>query len=297
MKKEAIVPLLAILIAISCGERGKSPDAYGNFEATEVMLSAESNGVILDFSLEEGQSLMQGERVGTIDTLQLFLKRKQLHASLLALEAQLPDIRSQVEVVDEQLAKADVDFRRIDALFRMQAATQKQLDDVTAQIELLKRQKQSLLAGLNTQTRALLAQGAPLEAQIEALDDQLAKCTIRSPIGGVVLNKYAEAGEVTAYGKPLFLVADLSQLRLKVYVSEPQLPSVKLGAKATVRIDGSGGKLQEFEGTVQWISTKAEFTPKIVQTRDERVNLVYAVKIVVPNDGSLKIGMPGEVNF
>ncbi|MGL4994015.1 MAG: HlyD family secretion protein [Bacteroidales bacterium] len=292
-----ILMLLLTFTFVSCGLADERADAYGNFEATEVMVSSQANGVIVRLDIQEGDQLEIGEEVGVIDTLQLTINRKELKASLQAISAQMPDISSQLDVIDEQMQKVLLDKRRIEALFLSEAATQKQMDDVSAQLELLKRERASLLSGLNIQTRSLIAQRAPLEAKIELVNDHIARSRIVSPISGVVLNKYVERGELAAYGSPIFLIANLEELILKVYVSETQLTSIKLGARARVRVDSEGGNLIERDGVIRWVSPKAEFTPKIVQTNEERVNLVYAVKISVTNDGSLKIGMPGEVIF
>lgn len=292
-----ILILLLSLTFVSCGVGDGRADAYGNFEATEVMVSSQANGVIVRLDIQEGDQLEMGDEVGVIDTLQLIINRKELMASLEAISAQLPDISSQLDVIDEQMQKVLLDKRRIEALFSSKAATQKQMDDVSAQLELLRRERVSLLSGLNVQTRSLIAQRAPLEAKIELVNDHISRSRIVSPISGVVLNKYAEKGELAAYGSPIFLIANLEELTLKVYVSEPQLTSIKLGATAKVRVDSEDGSMIERDGVIRWVSSKAEFTPKIVQTNEERVNLVYAVKISVPNDGSLKIGMPGEVIF
>ncbi len=305
------IPLLALLF-VACQTSAPRADAYGNFEADERIVSAEASGRILALSLEEGQVLKAGVELGAVDSVQLVLKREQLLAGIQAIAAKSPAIRAQLAVFDkqmasvrQQLATLDREKRRLENLVKSDAATPKQLDDLNAQVELAQRQMDVLLeqqsaadATLSTQRGGLLAEIVPLQKQIAQLDDQIAKCRIASPMDGTVLVKYAEPGEVTAFGKPLFKIADLSTMTLRAYVAGDQLGAVKVGQKVRVAIDAEDGAQREFTGRILWISPKAEFTPKIVQTKEERVNLVYAVKVSVPNpDGVLKIGMPGEVRF
>jgi len=305
------IPLLALFCS-ACQTSAPKADAYGNFEADERLISAEASGRILALNIEEGQTLKAGAELGVIDSVQLVLKREQLQASIQAIAAKSPAIRAQLAVFDkqmasvrQQLATLDREKRRIENLIKSDAATPKQLDDLNAQIEAAQRQMDVVLeqqsatdAALMTQKGGLLAEIAPLQKQIAQLDDQIAKCHITSPTDGSVLAKYAEPGEVTAFGKPLFKVADLNTMTLRAYISGDQLGAVKTGQQVKVAIDAASGAQQQFAGQVLWISPKAEFTPKIVQTKEERVNLVYAVKISVQNpDGVLKIGMPGEVFF
>lgn len=313
-----IIALSLLTLFLACQKSGNKADAYGNFEAEDLMVSAEASGKILQFKVEEGQSLKAGETVGAIDAVQLQLKREQLQASIQAVAAKSPAIAEQLAVfekqmaaVRQQLATLDREKRRLEALIKSDAATPKQLDDLNAQIEAAQRQMDVVLeqrssssAALNTQKGGLLAEILPLQKQIAQLDDQIAKCNIVNPLDGVVLLSYASAGEVTAFGKPLYKVADLRQLTLRAYVSGSQLAAIKIGQTITVTADGVGknvaadGVGNNTTGKIVWISPKAEFTPKVVQTREERVNLVYAVKISVPNpDGMLKIGMPAEVRF
>lgn len=296
----------------ACQTSAPKADAYGNFEADERIISAEANGKILALSVEEGQELAAGQWVGAIDSVQIALKIEQLQASIKAVIAKSPAIGAQLAVfekqiaaVQQQLATLDREKRRVENLLKSDAATPKQLDDIHAQIEaaqrqldLIGQQKSASDASLGVQKGGLLAEVLPLQKQLAQLDDQLAKCRIINPVKGTLLVKYAEPGEVTAFGKPLYKIADLSTLTLRAYVAGDQLTQIKTGQDLKVLVDAGNGNQQEFSGKVRWISPKAEFTPKVVQTREERVNLVYAVKIDVPNpDGLLKIGMPAEVTF
>lgn len=308
-----IIALLLLTPFLACQQSGNKADAYGNFEADDLVVSAEASGKILQFKVEEGQTLKAGETVGAIDAVQLQLKREQLQASIQAVAAKSPAIAEQLAVfekqmaaVRQQIATLEREKRRVEALIKSDAATPKQLDDLNAQIEAAQRQIEVVLeqrsssnAALNTQKGGLLAEILPLQKQIAQLDDQIAKCNIVNPIDGVVLLSYATAGEVTAFGKPLYKIADLRQLTLRAYVSGNQLTAIKVGQNITVTADGVGKNVAaDGVGKIVWISPKAEFTPKVVQTREERVNLVYAVKISVPNpDGIFKIGMPAEVRF
>ncbi len=313
MKAHFFIPfLLTTLLLAACNGNGTVADAYGNFEADELIVGAEASGKILAFTVEEGQTLTAGQVVGSIDSTQLALRREQLQASIRAIAAKSPAIAAQLAVferqvasVQQQLATLDREKRRVENLLKSDAATPKQLDDLNAQIEAAQRQMDVVLeqrsasnASLSTQKGGLLAEVLPLRKQIAQIDDQLAKCRIVNPAAGTVLVTYAEPGEITSFGKPLYKIADLGTMTLRAYVAGNQLGTVKNGQQVKVLIDAGGGTQQEFSGKVTWISPKAEFTPKVVQTKEERVNLVYAVKISVPNpDGVLKIGMPAEVTL
>ena len=302
----------AVLFAAACSSDGARADAYGNFEADDLIVSAEGSGRILQFIAEEGGQLKAGDTVGTIDASQLYDTPDESSTRRRAVAARSPDIAEQLAVfekqsaaVRQQMATLEREKRRVEALIRNDAATPKQLDDLNAQLEAAQRQL-DVVAGQQTATNAslsvqkggLLAEITPLQKQIGQLDDQIAKCRITNPVAGTVLVTYAEAGEVTAVGKPLYKIADLSSLVLRAYVSGKQLSAVKIGQEVKVSVDAGDGSMKELTGKITWISPKAEFTPKVVQTREERVSLVYAVKISVPNtDGMLKIGMPGEVRF
>lgn len=304
--------LFAGVAFTACQKNAPKADAYGNFEADERIVSAEASGKILALRIEEGEALKSGDPVGAIDSAQLVLKREQLQASIRAVAAKSPAIAEQLAVFEKQMASVrqqlgnlDREKRRVENLLKSDAATPKQLDDLNDQIELARRQMDVLLeqksasnATLSTQKGGVLAEILPLQKQIAQIDDQLAKCRVINPCDGTVLVKYAEPGEVTAFGKPLYKIADLQTLILRAYVAGNQLSAIKVGQTVKIAIDAEGGTQKNTSGTITWISPKAEFTPKVVQTKEERVNLVYAVKISVPNaDGSLKIGMPAEVTL
>jgi len=287
-------PLIAIsALLFSCNGNNEKSDAYGNFEATEIIVSAETNGRILQFNVDEGQELHAGQQVGLIDTTDLYLKIEQLKAQKKAISTRAPGVEAQIEVQIQQKENLDVEKARLDKLFRDKAATQKQLDDITGAIDLVDRQ----IASIKTQQSGIVEEMEVVQKQIAVTREALNKCHIINPSDGTVLVKYTETGELALPGKSLYKLADLSQMELRVYVSGDQLPGIKIGKKVEVIIDKSNKTNQVLSGTVSWISQKAEFTPKIIQTKEERVNLVYAIKILVPNDGRIKISMPGEVNF
>lgn len=291
MKKiHAIISAFIIVTLMSCNGNGDKADGYGNFEATETTISAEANGKILSFDIEEGKTLKEHVIVGVIDTVQLSLKRDQLLAAKNTIFSKSQNVLSQREVLKEKLNVAQTDQVRVNNLIRENAATQKQLDDINGQIDILKQQIKSV----ETQNAPIVNEVKSIEIQILQIEDQIKKSIIKNPVKGTVLIKYSEPNEITSFGKPLYKVADLDEMTLRVYISENQLTSVKLGQKVTTKVD-SGEEMKSYEGEISWISHTAEFTPKIIQTKEERVNLVYAVKILVKNDGSLKIGMPAEM--
>jgi len=281
----------------SCKQNENRSDAYGNFEATEIVVSAEATGRLVQLTLEEGAELPAQTPVGLVDTLALYLKKKQLILTMQAIRSKLQNEKVQIDVLLEQRENLKREIKRVDQLFEQKAATAKQRDDLYGELKVLENRIESTKSQLSTANRGLLAELGPLEAQGEQLDDQIRKSLVLSPTRGTVLAKYAEQGEIVTFGKPLFKVADLSEMTLRAYVGAPQLSVIKLGQKVKVLTDTAEGKLKESEGTISWIASSAEFTPKIIQTREERVNLVYAIKVVVPNDGTLKIGMPAEVKF
>jgi len=284
---------IALIGAItSCDSSDDRADAYGNFEAKEVIISAESMGKVLSFRIEEGQLLPKGEVVGLIDTVDLHLNKKQLLASKSGIAAKSSNVLSQKAVLQSQLKTAKSEQVRISNMLKNDAATQRQMDEVNGKVDVLNAQIQSV----ETQNAPIISELATLDAQLMRLDEQLSKSVITNPIEGTVLVKYAEEQEVVSFGKPLYKIANLDQLELKVYIVEIQLSEVKIGQSVRVHIDAQDG-MTAYDGTVSWISSEAEFTPKIIQTKEERVNLVYAMKIIVKNDGSLKIGMPAEVSF
>lgn len=288
--------LCAILLA-ACTTHHTTFDASGSFEAQETIISSEVTGTILSFPVQEGQRLRRQETVGYIDSTQLHLRRQQLHAQIQAVLSQRPDINAQLAGLQVQLAAASREQQRMQKLVSGGAATQRQLDDATSQVETLERQIHAQQSTLSITTKNIEDQVAPLRIQVAQLDDQIARCRLVSPLEGTVLTKYAEAYEMATPGKPLFKMADLASLTLRAYITGSQLPHVKLNQQVTVRTDDGQGGYAVHEGTVIWISDKAEFTPKTIQTKDERANLVYAMKVSVPNDGSIKIGMYGEVEF
>lgn len=285
-----------ILFASAC-KNENTFDASGSFEAVEVIISAEANGVLEEFNIEEGQVLQAEQMIGYIDSTQLFLKKKQLETQIVALLAKKPNIPVQLSALQEQLKTAEIEQQRITNLVKLDAATTKQLDDVNAQIEIIKKQIDAQKSTLVISSEGINKDILPIQVQVEQLNDQLQKCKIINPINGTVLTKYAEQNEMTAAGKALYKIADLSTIILRVYISSNQLAQVKLNQKVKVHIDDGSGGLKENEGTITWISDKAEFTPKTIQTKAERANMVYAVKIKMPNDGVYKIGMYGEVSL
>ena len=288
--------MAAAALAMSCGTEAEFA-AQGSFEATEVVVSAEAAGRILWFDAEEGTVVEPGVRIGQIDTLQLDLQRRQLEAQQAALLASRPDIRAQAAALREQIAKQERELTRVQNLLRDGAATTKQRDDIETQIRILRSQLSATLSSLDKSTVTIDGNAAVVEAQIAALDDRIVRCRIASPIAGVVLAKYAEAGELAAVGKPLLKVADLEHLYLRAYFTSEQLAAIRLGDRVTVTADFGGDQRYDYEGRIAWISPESEFTPKTIQTRDSRANLVYATKIAVQNDGRLKIGLAGEVRL
>ena len=274
---------------ISCNNNNKA-DGYGNFEAVEITVSAENNGKLNQFSVEEGQTIANGKIVGVIDTIPLALKKEQLMVSKNIISSKSSGVLSQISVLNAQLKTAKISQTRIQNLIKENAGTQQQLDAINGQIDVINQQIRSV----EIQNAPVVNELKSIDVQISQLEDQLQKSLITNPIDGTVLVKYAEPNEITSFGKPLYKIADVSTMQLKIYISEKQLASIKIGQKVTVKID-TNSDLKNYEGTISWISSEAEFTPKIIQTKEERVNLVYAVKIDVQNDGSLKIGMPAEM--
>lgn len=289
-----ILYIAAAMLAVSCGSEAPY-DAQGIFEATEIVVSSEAAGRILRFDVEEGMPVTSGAAVGAIDSLQLHLQRKQLAAQLAALIGSRPDIEAQAASLREQIAKQQTERARVQNMLRDGAATQKQLDDIEAQIRVLESQLTATLSTLGKNTATIDGNAAALEAQVAALDDRIAKCRIISPVSGTVLVKYAEAGELAAVGKPLMKIADLNDIYLRAYFTSDQLGRIRLGDKVRVVADFGGDERYDYEGRIAWIASESEFTPKTIQTKDSRANLVYAVKIAVENDGRLKIGLAGEV--
>lgn len=297
-KIQTVLGLIFLGIGLmSCTTSQKEFDATGSFEAIETVISAESAGKILRFDVQEGQKLEENQKIGYIDTLQLHLKKRQLEAQVLAVLSRKPNVSVQLATLQEQLKTAEKEEVRVANLVKADAATSKQWDDIKAQIEVIKRQITAQKSSLEITTTSLKNETEPLQIQIEQLDDQIKKSVIKNPISGTVLTKYAEPNEMTAPGKPLYKIADVSTLVLRVFVTNNQLAQIKLNQTCTVRTDDGKGGFRTTKGELFWISEKAEFTPKTIQTKDERANRVYAVKIRVANDGFLKLGMYGEVQL
>ena len=284
------------LLAAACGRNGDF-DATGTFEATEVVVSAEATGRILRFDAEEGDRLEAGRQVGAIDTVQLYLQKLQLERQRASVVSNRPDIAKQVVSLREQIAKQQTERRRVENLLRDGAATTKQLDDIDAQIKVLDGQLEAQLSTLRNNAASIDENSSSIELQIARIEDQLAKCRIASPVAGTVLAKYSEAGELASVGRPLMKVADLDRIYLRAYFTSDQLAALKLEQEVTVTADFGGDSRIDYPGRIVWIASESEFTPKTIQTRDSRANLVYAVKIAVENDGRLKIGLYGEVEL
>ncbi len=309
--KRIIIPVLIAVSLAACNNNNPDHDASGTFETTESIISAEANGIIKQFDIEEGQVLKAGQYIGYIDSVQLYLKKKQLESQVKSLLSKTPDVATQINAYKKQLAVAQtrldaqlVEKRRMENLVKADAATPKQLDDITAatdalqkELDVIKGQEAAQSSILQTQTSGLVGETVPLKVQIEQINDQLANCRIINEVNGTVLTKYAEANEMASTGKPLYKIADLSTLILRAYISGNQLSSVKLNQPVKILVDDADGKFKEYNGIIEWISNKAEFTPKTIQTKDERANLVYAIKIRVKNDGYLKIGMYADVKL
>jgi HlyD family secretion protein len=306
-----IIAAFIILLFASCNRNGNKFDASGTFEADEVVVSASASGKILSLNVDEGSTIAKDSIVGVIDPTDLSLQKQQVQASIQALREKTSDATPQVKLLQDQLAVQQTQLNnllhertRIENLLKEDAATRKQLDDINFQVESTKKQMKVTQQQINvqrtniaTQNRGILSEGKPLAKKAEQLQDQLNKTNIRNPVAGTVITKYAEAGEITSNGKPLYKIADLSTMNLRAYVTGAQLPQIKLGQQVATFIDSGEKKYRELPGTITWVSDKAEFTPKTIQTKEERANLVYAVKIKVKNDGYLKIGMYGEVKF
>ncbi len=287
-----IVALITTLIVFSCRNNREKADAYGNFETTEITISSEGSGKLMQFDLEEGIVIDQGHFIGYIDTIPLSLKKEQLLVSNEIIAYKSKGILSQIDVLNAQLKTAEMERARAERLVKDNAGTQKQVDDLLGAIRVIREQIKSV----ESQNAPVIAEYKNTDVQIKQIEDQLMKYKIINPVKGTVLVKYAESDEIVSFGKPLYKIADLTKMQLRVYVSETQLTSIQIGQKVTISVDNKN-ELRDYPGTIVWIASESEFTPKIIQTRDERVAMVYAVKIDVNNDGSLKIGMPAEAYF
>ena len=288
---------VAVLTLLACSKKEKEYDATGIFEATETIVSAEQSGVLLTFAVNEGDRVEQYREIGLIDTTQLWLKVRQLRATKNVYARQKPDREAQIAAIQQQLAKAQMEQQRYRELVADGAAPRKLLDDAVSQVKVLQKQLDAQKSSLNNQLSTLDAQLSTVDVQVNQLYDQLRKCHITVPVSGTVLEKYAERGEFVATGKPLVKIADTDHMFIRAYVTSAQLQQVKIGQKVKVFADFGNGQKNVYDGTVTWISSRSEFTPKTILTDDERADLVYAVKIGVKNNGTIKIGMYGEVKF
>ncbi|MDD4821474.1 MAG: HlyD family efflux transporter periplasmic adaptor subunit [Bacteroidales bacterium] len=297
MKRDFITGLAFSILLLSSCNNGIEQDATGTFEATEVIISSETAGKLTQFEVEEGSTLQAGVEIGCVDTVQLYLKKRQLQASFQAVLSRKPDIAKQIAAVREQISTQKRELNRFEILAKNNAATQKQVDDIRSSIAVLEKQQEAQLSALKSSDRSLSDESEAIAIQIEQLDDQLMKSHISSQIDGTVLVKYAEPNELVMMGKPLFKIADLSEMTLRAYITNAQLNEIRLGQKVKVFTDSGKDAYKEYEGVIYWIASQAEFTPKTIQIKDERENLVYAIKIRVKNDGLIKIGMYGEVKF
>jgi HlyD family secretion protein len=274
----------------SCENDNGKADGYGNFEATEITISAENNGKLMQFAVHEGDVLQKEQFIGYIDTIPLALKRAQLEVSKAVISSKSKGVLSQINVLNAKLKTANTNKTRTENLIKDNAGTQKQLDDVTGEMHVIKSQIRSV----EIQNAPVVNELKSVDVQLKQINDQIQKSKIINPLNGTVLTKYAEPNEITAFGKPLYKIADLNTMQLRVYISETQLAAIKIGQEVTIKIDAED-TMKSYKGVISWIASEAEFTPKIIQTKEERVALVYAAKMDVTNDGSLKIGMPAEL--
>jgi HlyD family secretion protein len=295
--KTIMIALLVLIGLTSCSRNKNDYDASGTFETTETIVSAEVSGVIKKLAVEEGQSLNAGQLIGYIDSMQTYLKKKQLEVQIRTTLSQKPNIPKQLASLQAQLKTAQREQSRIVNLLKSDAATTKQLDDINAQIDIITKQIEAQQSALTISSTSIVQQTNPIQVQIEQTVDQLSKFRIVNPVDGTVLVKYAQEFEMTSAGKPLYKIGNLSVLTLRAYVTADQFSILKLNQKVKVLVAGGKDQDKTYEGTIRWMSDKAEFTPKTIQTKDERANLVYAVKISVNNDGYLKIGMYADVKL
>jgi HlyD family secretion protein len=289
--------ILITTLVFACSNGNGDFDATGTFESEEIIVSSEAMGKLVMFQVEEGMHLEQNQIVGIVDTIQLHLKKKQLLSSITAVLSKQPDISAQLAALQKQIETTEVEKKRIESLVSSNAATTKQLDDINSQLEVLNKQYIATKSSLTITKQGLQSETLPLVAQVEQIQDQINKSIIKNPVDGTVLTRYAKQDEITSNGKALYKIANLSDMTLRAYVDGDQLGQIKLGQKVKVFVDKGESDQKEMSGEIYWVSSKAEFTPKTIQTKDERANLVYAIKVKVINDGYLKIGMYGEVKF
>ena len=286
-----------IAVFLTSCNNGEKSDAYGNFEATSITVSAKGSGELITFNVEEGQQLKANQPIGLIDTTQLHLEKLRLQAQIEALDLKLQEADPEVAVLVKDRSNLTRERDRTERLLKEKAATQQQLDDFNGKIDVINQRIEATRRTINIANRGILAERKPLEAQIALVEKQLRDYRIINPISGTVLTKFAEPSELVNQGSPLYKVANLDEMKLKAYTSATLLQNVKLNDKVTVLIDKGEEDYEELSGTISWIASDAEFTPKTIETKEERVNLVYAIEVKVRNDGTLKIGMPGEVVF
>jgi HlyD family secretion protein len=282
-----------LALSVGCGNNRNTSDAYGNFTATEILISAESAGKVIGKYIDEGTLLKSNDIAYVIDTVQNSLKKDELVARKRSILAKSSGFTAQIEVLNEQAKSLENDLDRFTKMFKDGASTRKQLDDLTTQLDVVRKQ----IIQVKTNFASVDADASATNASIAQVEDMIRRSVVTSPTKGTVLETYAEIGESVIPGKPLFKIADLDEMELKAYFSGRQLPLLKIGNKVDVFTDDGNGNIRQSTGIIDWISSEAEFTPKIIQTREERLNLVYAVKVRVKNDGSIKINMPGEVKI
>ena len=297
MKQKLVVILFIALIAVSCGNDTNKADAYGSFEADEINLSSELNAKIIEINATEGSTISENQVLLKLDTTQLFLRKLQLESQINAVLSKTRDIAPQINVLIEQKRAMDKEKTRFEALVADSAAPKKQLDDILSQIAVIEKNITATTSTLSQTNKGILSEIEPLRVQISQIEDNISRSIIRSPINGTLLKSYSAIGELATMGRILFKIANLDELYLKAYISGSQLSEIRLGQEVEVRIDKSQDDYYSYTGKITFISDKSEFTPKIIQTKDERVNLVYPMKVLVKNDGQIKIGMPGEVIF
>lgn len=297
MNKVSILLIAFAASFTSCSNKENEFDASGAFESVETIVSTESSGTLMKFDVEEGQTLQANQFIGYVDSMQLYYRKQQLEAQIASTTSQIPNIPVQVAALQSQLAEAQKNQERVKNLFKQSAATQQQLDDANTQVDVLIKQIEAQKSTLGISTTTLEKNVGPLQKQIDQLNDQLVKCRIINPLRGTVLTKYAEDHEVVMPGKALYKIAATDTLILRAYITGNQLTNIKLGQVIKVRTDEGEKKFRNYTGTIYWISDKSEFTPKTIPTKEERADLVYAIKVRVANDGYLKIGMYGEVKF
>lgn len=285
--------IISIILTISCTQNEQDADAYGNFGAREIIVPSQSTGILNSFTLNEGDLVKKGEMIGFVDTTRLFLQKKQLYAQIKVINTKYAGIRAEISVMKAEKSNLIREKKRFEKLLADGAATSKQMDDINGKLNVLNKK----IDAVRIQLSSITAEKGAVTVNVDLVNDQIVKSIILNPESGTVLEKYLEQYEIVVPGKPIYKLADLNNMILKAYISEPQLSEIELQQKVNVIIDGINGEKIMFEGIISWISSEAEFTPKIIQTREERVNLVYAIKVRVKNDGRIKIGMPGEVMF